>query len=69
MKNTPDKTFSTLTKEELVQKIQELPPEHSIILSLLFIDKLSHAEASKVIGCSEDRVDQLSREALDLLVN
>ena len=51
-------------KGELIQKIEKLSHEHSIILSQIIMEEMSFSEVAQLNSLSEEKVKQLYKEAL-----
>lgn len=57
-----------MSKQELKLKIKKLPQEHSLVLSLILLEKLSYTEVADIIGCTKEKAEKLYLEARDLLL-
>ena len=51
-------------KEEIREKVRELPLTHSIVIELLYLNKYSYEETAEYLNMTSDRVRQLETSAL-----
>lgn len=56
-----------MDREELKEKIDQLPREYSMVLSQVLIEELSYAEIAETMGSTEEKVKQLFNKAIVLL--
>ena len=51
-------------KEEIREKVRELPLTHSIVIELLYLNKYNYEETAEYLNITSERVRQLETSAL-----